>query len=203
MNYYEKIKKILDKNNGYITTKEVNDNNIPRVYLSKMVRNNELIRSSWGHYTSNDIFVDDFYKMINKSKNAIYSHNTALYFHNLSDRTPLRYDITVPSGYNGSLQKDININLFYVKRSSLNLGLTTINSPLGQPVKVYDIERTICDVIKNRSKMDKEIFSKALKNYSNLKVKDLSKLVKYAEILGIKKKVMEYMEILLWWIKID
>ncbi len=79
----------------------------------------------------------------------------------------------------------------------LNLGLITLTSPLGQPLKVYDIERTICDVIKNKNKIDKEIFSKALKNYSNLKEKDLSKLVKYAEKLGVKKKVIEYMEVLL------
>ncbi|MDD4035764.1 MAG: type IV toxin-antitoxin system AbiEi family antitoxin domain-containing protein [Bacilli bacterium] len=197
MNYYEKIQKILNKNNGYITTKEVTDNNIPRIYLTKMVESKKIVRINRGHYTFNDILVDDFYRMINKSKNAIYSHNTALYFHDLSDRTPLRYDITVPSGYNGSLQKDINVNLFYVKKDLLNLGLTTLNSPLGQPVKVYDIERTVCDVIKNRNKIDKEILSKALKNYSNLKGKDLSKLVKYAEKLGIKKKVMEYMEALL------
>lgn len=203
MNYYEKIQKILNKNNGYITTKEVTDNNIPRIYLTKMVESKKIVRINRGHYTFNDILVDDFYRMINKSKNAIYSHNTALYFHDLSDRTPLRYDITVPSGYNGSLQKDINVNLFYVKKDLLNLGLTTLNSPLGQPVKVYDIERTVCDVIKNRNKIDKEILSKALKNYSNLKGKDLSKLVKYAEKLGIKKKVMEYMEALLWLIKID
>lgn len=203
MNYYERIKTILNKNEGYITTKELTNNNIPKVYLTKMVRNNELTRSSRGHYVSNNIIADEFYIMVNKSKNAIYSHNTALYFHNLSDRTPLRHDITVPSGYNGILQKESTVSLNYIKRELLELGLTTLTSPFGKTIKVYDIERTICDIIKNKNKMDKEIFSKALKNYSNLKVKDLSKLVKYAEKLGIKKKVMEYMEVLLWWIKID
>lgn len=197
MNYIEKIKEILSKNNGYITTKEAMDNNIPRVYLSKMVKNKKLIRINRGHYVSNSILIDDFYKIIKKSKNAVYSHNTALYLHNLSDRTPLKYDITVPSGYNGSLQKDIDVNLFYIKRDLLKLGLTTINSPLGQLINVYDVERTICDIIKNRNKIDKEVFSKALKYYSNLKQKDLSKLIKYAEKLGIKKKVMEYMEVIL------
>ncbi|MGI6329256.1 MAG: type IV toxin-antitoxin system AbiEi family antitoxin domain-containing protein [Bacilli bacterium] len=197
MNYYEKIKKILIKNNGYIKTKEVTENNIPRAYLSKMVKKKELRKVSWGCYTSTDIFIDDFYNMINRSKNAIYSHNTSLYLHNLSDRTPLKYDITVPSGYNGSLQKIKQVNLFYIKRDLLNLGLTSILSPLGKSVKVYDIERTVCDVIKNRNKMDKEFFSKALKNYSNFKEKDLIKLMKYAERMGIKKKVQEYMEVLL------
>ena len=64
-------------------------------------------------------------------------------------------------------------------------------------IKVYDIERTICDIIKNKSKIDIEIFTKALKDYAKMTNKDLFKLMKYAKKLGVDKKVREYMEILL------
>ena len=72
-----------------------------------------------------------------------------------------------------------------------------MTSPFGMKIKVYDIERTICDIIKNKKKMDSEIFAKALKDYAKSKNKNLSKLAKYAKIMKIEKKVNEYMEVLL------
>ena len=70
-------------------------------------------------------------------------------------------------------------------------------SPFGMNIKVYDVERTICDIIKNKNKIDAEIFSKALKDYVKSKNKNLNKLAKYAKIMNIEKKVSEYMEVLL------
>ena len=122
---------------------------------------------------------------------------TALYLHNLSDRTPLVYNITLPFGYSGVLQKEKNVILNFVKRELLDLGVIEITSPFGIKIKVYDIERTICDIIKNKNKMDAEIFSKALKDYAKSKNKNLSKLTKYANAMNIEKKVSEYMEVLL------
>lgn len=72
-----------------------------------------------------------------------------------------------------------------------------MESPFGMKIKVYDIERTICDIIKNKNKIDAEIFSKALKDYAKSKNKNLSKLTKYAKAMNIEKKVSEYMEVLL------
>ena len=70
--------------------------------------------------------------------------------------------MTVPAGYNGSLRQDKNVVLHYVKREILNLGLTIIDSPFGMKIRTYDIERTICDIIKARKHMDKGIFTEAL-----------------------------------------
>ena len=118
-------------------------------------------------------------------------------FHNLSDRTPLIYDITLPYGY-GNCYKDMpNVCLHYVKKENIDLGMIEIESPFGMKIKTYDIERTICDIIKNKNKIDIEIFVKALKEYSRLKNKDLNKLMRYAKKLNVEKKVREYMEVLL------
>lgn len=69
-------------------------------------------------------------------------------------------------------------------------------SPFGMKIKVYGVERTICDIIKNKKKMDGEIFVKALQDYAKSKNKNLSKLAKYAKIMKIEDKVSNYMEIL-------
>ena len=135
--------------------------------------------------------------MISKSKQAVYSHATALYLHDLSDRTPLRFDITVPSGYGGSLQNDNNVSLHYVNKKVINLGVEIVKSPLDMDIKCYDIERTICDIIKDKNNMDVEIYTKALKWYAERKDKDILKLMTYAKKLNIKDKVVEIMRVIL------
>lgn len=193
----DKIMKIAMKNNGYLNTKHIKQAKINTIELTRLVKKNKLERVTRGYYITTNSFYDDYYKYQLKSKNCIYSHTTALFLYDLSDRTPLYFDVTVPIGYNGSLSKDKNIKLHYVNKEVLTLGLTTVSSPFGTKIRVYDIERTICDIIKYRNHMDKEIFVKALKRYSTLKEKDLFKLMKYAKKLKIEKKVTEYMEVLL------
>lgn len=197
MNNCDKILKIIKKNNGYITTKEVVKNGIERKFLTNMVKNGKIVRISRGYYGLPNYIEDEYYKIASKSTNARFSMATALYLHNLSDRTPLVYNITLPYGYSGILQKEKNVILNFVKRDVLDLGVIEMPSPFGMKIKVYDVERTICDIIKNKNKIDAEIFSKALKEYAKSKDKNLSKLNKYAKILNIEKKVSEYMEVLL------
>ena len=140
---------------------------------------------------------DDYYKIISKSKNAIFSYTTALFLHNLSDRTPLYFDITVPRGYGGSLQNIDTVSLHYVDISLLTLGLEIIQSPLGREIKCYNMERTICDIIKDKKHIDKEIYTKALKWYAERKDKDLLKLAIYSKKLKIEKEVAEIMQVIL------
>lgn len=193
----EKILEMANNNNGYVSAKEVRKVNINSTELTRLVKEGKLERISRGIYCTPDSFHDDYYKIQSKSKNCIYSHATALYFYDLSDRTPVQLDLTVPVGYNGSLRNMKNIDLHYTKKEYLNLGLTTIKSPFGIEIRIYNIERTICDIIKNKKKMDIEIFTKALQKYSRSKIKDLNKLMRYAKKLNVDKKVREYMEVLI------
>ena len=194
---YDKILKIIEKNNGYVTTSEVVNNGIERRFLTNMVKNGILVRISKGYYGVKNYIPDEYYKIASKSKNVRFSMATALYLHNLSNRNPLIYNVTLPFGYSGILQKQKNVILNFVNRDILDLGVIEMKSPFGMKIKVYDAERTICDIIKNKNKIDSEIFVEALKEYARSKNKNLSKLTKYAKIMKIEKKVNEYMEILL------
>ena len=196
MNNKEKILKLLDKN-GYITTEQLKKMNINRFYVSELVKENKINRVCRGYYTKINGFADNFYLKLSRCKKAIFSDATALYFYDLSDRNPIIYDIAVPYGYGNNYKNDKNVILHYIKPENLELGLTYIESPFGMKIRVYDKERTICDIIKNRKKMEPEIFVKALQRYSKSKDKNLNKLMRYAKKLNIDKKVREYMEILL------
>ena len=83
MNYEDKILKLM--NNGYTTTKEVSEYNIPRIYLTKLIRKNKIERASRGIYVKKNNFIDDFTLLQSKSKNAIFSNTTALYLHGFSN----------------------------------------------------------------------------------------------------------------------
>lgn len=194
MNCENKILNLF--NNGFLRNKDLVDNNIPSVYLTRLVNNNVIERVSRGLYVRTNSLPDDLVILQNKSKNAIYSNMTALYLYGFSDRLPIKYDITVNSGYNGSLQEVDNVNLFYTKKELLNLGEIVYRLDSGNLIKVYDLERTICDVIKNKNRLDQELVNKALRKYFYSKEKNTLKLYEYAKKMKIYKKVRSAFEIL-------
>lgn len=197
MNNYEKIIELANKNNGYVTTKEIKACGIARAFLTSLVKKNKLERIDRGIYMLPTELVDVYYKMQIANKDAVFSLATALYFHNLSDRIPIIIDITVPYNYSGSLLKNKKVSLSYVKKEVLNIGVVEAETNFGNRVFVYDIERTICDIVKNKDKIDAEIFTKAMQKYASSKTRNSIKLYKYAEILNVKEKLSEYMRILL------
>lgn len=197
MDYKLKILSIVDANNGYVTTKEVSNNNIPKIYLTELVKEEKLVKVSRGFYMLPDCFEDDYYKIQLTNKYAVFSLETALYLYNYSDRIPIKYYVTVPLNYGGNLLKNKNVQLIYTKNEWLNLGVKEIKSLYGLPIKVYDIDRTICDIVKNKSKVDPEIFSKAMKEYASSKEKNISKLYEYAKELNILDEVRKYIEVML------
>ena len=134
---------------------------------------------------------DNYYIFGLSMPNVIYSHMTALYFHGLSIKAPNDvYDITVKRSYNSvHLRKH---NVFYVDNDIYEIGLTEIETPMGNKVKVYDVERCICDIIRSKNRMDLELIKHSVKEYIKRKDKDLVKLSSYAEKLGIKDVVMDY-----------
>ena len=192
-----KLIDIIKNNGGYITAKEIERKNINRYHLMLLLKEGQIIRISRGYYSLKNGFADNFYIMLSKSKRSVFSDATALYLHDLSDRNPSVYDITIPYGYGNSYKDEKNVNLHYVKKELLDLGVIEMKSPFGMKVRVYDVERTICDIVKNKNRMDSEIFTRALQRYSKLKSKDLNKLMRYAKQLKIDKKVREYMEVLI------
>ncbi len=192
----EKILELVQKNGGYITTKEVVDNGLNKMALKRLCDGELLERISTGFYSLPNIITDEYYKILSKSKNAIFSYTTSLFLHDLSDRTPLYFDVTVPRGYGGSLQNIDSVLLHYVDNKIFYLGVETIKSPFGMNIKCYDLERTICDIIKDKNHMDKEIYTKALKWYAKRKDKDLLKLTKYSKKLNIEKEVVDIMQVI-------
>ena len=197
MKNIDKIIQLAEEHNGYISAHLLTKNNIARVYLSQMVETNQLVKVTRGLYMLPDYFEDEFYKYQFTNKTAYFSLETALYLHGLNNRIPTTYQLFVPNHYNGNLQKNKNIELVYVNPTILDLGSIEMDSPYGNKIKTYDIDKTICDMIKYKSRVDSEIFSNALKEYVKLKNKNINHLIFYAKKMNIEEEVRKYMEVLL------
>ena len=119
--------------------------------------------------------------------------NTACYLLNLSDRAPYKIDVTTINHNNISE----NLEIHYVSKDKFNIGITEIKSPYGNPVKVYNAERCICDLLKNKNEVDIELYNKIIKNYFKQSKKDLMTLEEYAKIFNIQEKFENIMEVLI------
>jgi len=192
----EKVLKLIEKNKGIIKTEDLVNNNINTVCLTRLVRKGMLERAARGLYIASNQIDDPYYIFQYRCPKAIFSHETALYFHDLTDRTPIELMVTVPSGSYSKYMKEKEYHFSYLKEELYELGKIKIKTPYGNEVYCYDIERTICDIIRDKAKIEKYQFTDALKRYSNLKVKDISKLYIYAEKFNIKDEVKKYIEIL-------
>ena len=190
----EIIESIMNMNNGYITSKKLADFGIHRMYLNIMKEKGMIEKVGNGIYIDSSKIEDSYFVFDLELSNIIYSHMTALYFHGLSIKAPNdKYDITVPNNYyNYKLKKH---NVFYVDKKNYNLGLTEVETPMGNKVRTYDIERCICDIIRSKNRMDPEHVKYSVREYIKSKDKDLIKLSKYADMMGIKEEVMNYVEL--------
>lgn len=195
MDYKSSIEKMLSANNGMVTAEQVSEYGIPRRCLSEMTDGGTILRVGRGIYALPEVWEDEMYLLQHRFSKGVFSHDTALYLHRMTDRTPHHYVMTFPHGYNTTNVKKQNITARTVLPRLYELGLIDIMSPAGNILKAYDVERTLCDVI--RGKSDIQIISSAMKSYAALKGRDLSKLIGYAEELRVKSKILTYMEVLL------
>lgn len=193
--YRQIINQMLAENSGFVTAEQVSDYGIPRRCLSEMTEAGTVIRVDRGVYTLPEVWEDEMFILQYRLSKGIFSHETALYLYGMTDRTPHRYTMTFPHGYNTGNAKKQNITAKTIMPKYYELGLTETASPAGHTLKVYNVERTLCDIIKNKS--DIQIVSQAMKVYAISKNKDISKLIGYAEQLRVKAKILTYMEVLL------
>ena len=162
-----------------------------------MIERGIIERVARGIYISVDTIEDTYFTTQAICKKGVFSHETALYFHDLCDRTPIKFQLTVPTNYNNILIKNKNYQFFYLKDELYEIGIAEMKTPYGNKVKVYDLERTICDIIRNKKKVEIALFTDAMKRYAERKDRNSIKLHKYAKLFNIENEVRKYLEVLL------
>lgn len=194
---WEGIKSIAEENNGFLKTGQIEEIGISRPMLRKYVNEGKLEQVRKGLYVLAKGFADEYALLQAQSTKAVFSYGTALFLWELSDRAPHFWDITFPHGTNISRLKRDNPNLrcHYVQPHIYEMGITETKSPQGGTVKLYDRERCICDLIRDREQVELQLYRQAIKEYFKSGANN-RRLLKYSRAFGIEDKVRTYMEVL-------
>jgi abortive infection protein abiGI len=199
MSKRELLLRKIKENNGIITTKEALNLGIHKDVLKELTVKEELKKIANGLYVLPNENIDEYLYFSYRIPKGIFSHETAAYLQGLSTRMPLVYVMTVKIGDNVSRVKSAKDNIVfkYAKKNYYDIGETSIISPFGREILVYDKERTILDIIKDKDRIDAQVFSEAMKFYFAGKEKNLLKLSKYAIKMNMEQALKRYTEVLL------
>jgi len=197
MNKLELLDSMLMKNNGFLKTADVTAAEISKTYLAEYVRKHNLERIAHGLYMSQDAWMDEMFVIQVRYPDIVFSHETSLYLHNHAEREPTRYSITMKAGTNATRLTKQGVKVYKVKESLFNDGVTETQSPTGHNLRVYNLERTICDLIRSRRNVEIQDLQAAIKEYVRLKEKNIPLLMRYAKAFSVEKIVRQYLEVLL------
>ena len=195
MDLIEKITEIANKNNGVILTKQVTNAGYHRGILKRMENEGLITQIQRGVYVTEHGYADDFFLIQQVFRKGIFSHETALYLHGFSDRTPFQFNMTFKQGTSTSRMKAENVKPVMISKD-FELGLVTLIRN-GLTIKVYEMERTLVDLLKPRYSADLEQLIPAFKKYAQYENRDINKLFRYANHFGVEEKIRTYIGVLL------
>ena len=155
MTAYDRLDLLFQQNNGIVKTAQVLEIGIAKSTFYAYAKQRGVEQAAHGVYVSPDAWTDAMYLLHLRCAQAVFSHESALFFHDLTDREPNPYSITVKTGYNpASLQAD-GIKVYTIKKELHDVGIVTMNTPFGNPVPVY------ADYRKAREEMKELLTAKA------------------------------------------
>ena len=150
---------------GMVTTAQIVDAGIPRARISDMVKAGELERVQRGVYCMADAWEDEFLAAQLRFPRGVFSDGTALYLHGYTDRTPFALTMTFPRSYRVTKAREAGIKVRTCADGVLDLGLTTLTTSYGNGVRAYDLERTLCDIVRGQRVVDAQVVNPAIKQY--------------------------------------
>lgn len=188
---------IAGKQNGYVTSSQVTSLGIPRRLLTDAVESGELVQVARGLYALPDTWEDDLFITQHRFARGVFSDETALYLHGLTDRAPFSLTMTLPRSYNTTAARKAGVICRTCADDLLDLGMREMVTQYGNPVRAYDAERALCDIVRGQAVVDSQVVVPAMRAYAASRDRDVVKLMKYARKLGVEAKVRGYMEVLL------
>jgi predicted transcriptional regulator of viral defense system len=187
--YRHQLIDLLNANQGIVTTKVIVKTGIPRVYLTLLIKEGRIERTARGVYTDIYSLGDEYYEFQARFPSAIFSHGTALYIHNMAEKTPSTLEVTIPSGYNPHRFQE-NVRVYRISRKNHDLGVEWITSPFGHPVKSTNLERTFCDLLRRSKTLDLALRNHSLRELMKSGKLNEQRLLEYAQRLRCTKKLV-------------
>ena len=194
MSIEDKIKSLVETDNGYLRVKLAESHGIARAYVYEFLKRNPSYQkiAAGIYYNAVRIRPDMLYVLACRNPGIVYSHMTAVHIHKLAT-TPEFYDITVKQGYStlhfGNLVDRTVIHQISSPKV-LTLGKERIFDPLGNVVPVYNMERTICDLLRTKNCYSQKAFSQTMMRYFQSCSEDnMDLLLQYADQLKVQEEL--------------
>lgn len=197
MDYIVKLEEIMEENNGFLTAEKVTKSNIPRIYLKEMVNRGIVTKLERGIYLKKGMKDDLLYRTQAKYGKIVYSHETALYLNHILKKEPQIISATINTGYNPNTIKSRGMKIYTIKEELCDYGLIEIPSKSGNMIRTYDLKRTICDLIRSRSHIDKKLMAQTLQDFVKKNPQEIDSLKEYAEKFRIAKILDNYLSVLI------
>lgn len=199
MNKIEILEKVIENNGGIAKTSDFSSNGINKYEVSNLCKKGFIKRIRRGFYQlpQNNSMTEE--RLIQEFlPQGIICVESALFHYGYSDFSPREWSIAVPRTATRTIKniEEFSMKAYYIQKELLDIGKSTSDFN-GVILPVYDRERTICDCFKYRTKLDNEIFNKAVTAYATDEKKNLVNLSKYAKKMKLYTKVMNVMEVLL------
>lgn len=188
---------LLLEKGGRITAKEASLAGIHRMFLKQLADAGQIVRVARGVYQLVSAQEDELLNLQLRCPMGVFSCETALFLHSLTERAPFVWTMTFKGFYHSpSLAK----NGIVVKHSSKNLyplEIVEVKTPLGNVVRAYSVERTLCEIMTVKVAADIQTITYAIKTYVSRKEKNIPKLIQLAKTFHVEKKLRVYLEVLL------
>ena len=197
MRKFETLDILLQENKGFMKSSEAIRSGISKTYFGEYVRARSLKRVAHGLYMSPEAWEDGMYVIQVRYPEAVFSHETALYILRLAEREPVRYAVTFKSGASSTNLTKQGIKVYKVKNELFDEGITEAQSPSGHNIRIYNAERTICDLVRSRRNIEVQDLQTAMKEYVRMKEKNIPRLMRYAKSFSVEKIIRQYLEVLL------
>ena len=183
--------------NGYVSALQATVAGIPRRKLTEAVDKGELVQVGRGLYALPETWVDPYFVAQHRFSRGVFSDDTALFLHGMTDRAPFSLTMTFPRTYNATSARESGILCRSCADEVLKLGVLELTTQHGNVVRAYDLERTLCDLFRGQRMVDSQVVTPAMQAYARSSKRDVAKLVEYARKLRVERKIRNYLEVLL------
>ncbi len=186
---------ILTSQGIIFRTKDLNAQGISNYEISKLIKEEVITKLYQGVYTLGDINnlkITDINVIV---ENGIISLSSAAYYYKLTTGETGKITLTLDREQKPpKLPYDL-FCYYYTTSRFYDIGLKVIDQN-GRKIKIYDVERTVCDMIKHRSKYDLQMVREVIENYLARDDADVEKLIAYSKELRVYNVLIQYLEIL-------
>lgn len=190
---------VIENNAGVITTKEVLDHGFHKDTLKALVVDGKLEKVATGLYALPHENIDEYLYFTHRIKKGVFSHETAAYLQGLTTKIPCNYVMTIMVGDNVSRVTRLkdNINFKYVDKELFEIGKVEQLSPFGRILLTYDKERTVLDIIRDKDRIEGQIFRETIRTYFFNTDMNILKLSQYAVSMNMEDELTQYTEIMI------